>query len=101
MAKARKTLSIRVDADDYSFLNQLAAQEREDISKAVRDLGGRGRVMLAVERYRAGKAALGKAAEIAGLSINETLDVLVQYGVPANLDSDDYLQSLANPRETW
>lgn len=96
-----KTLSIRVDAEDYSFLNRLAAAEKEDISKMVRDLVHRGRVMLAVERYREGKASLGKAAQIAGLSVSETMDLLAQYGVPANLDSSDYLQSLAHSKKAW
>jgi predicted HTH domain antitoxin len=101
VAKAQKTISIRMDADDHSFLNLLAAEEKENISQAVRELVGRGRVMLAVERYRAGKVSLGKAAEIAGLSISETLDILIQYGVPANLDPNDYLQSLGHLKKAW
>lgn len=101
MAKAQKTLSIRVDLDDYSFLNCLAEEERQDLSNAVRDLVGKGRVLLAVERYRAGRASMGKAAEIAGLPIGEMMDVLVRYGVQANLDPDDYLQGLGKLRETW
>ncbi len=94
MAKARKTLSIRVGADDYAFLSRLAAAEKQELSKAVRDLLGKGRVLLAVERYRAGTASLGKAAELAGVSISEMMEVLAQYGVPANLEQDDYLESL-------
>ncbi len=101
MAKRQKTLSIRVDVDDYSFLRRLAAAEKEDISRTVRDLVGRGRVMLAVEQYRTGKASLGKAAEIADLSISEMMDVLMQFGVPADLELDDYLQSLKNLKEAW
>jgi predicted DNA-binding protein len=50
MAKAQKTVSIRLEADDYNFLNSLAEAEREDLSTAVRDLIGRGRVLLALER---------------------------------------------------
>lgn len=94
MAKTQKTVSIRVDAEDYAFLARLAAAEKQDLSKAMRDLLGKGRMLLAVERYRAGAASLGKAAELAGVSISEMIDLLAQYGVPANLEHEDYLQSL-------
>ncbi len=94
MAKTQKTLSIRVDPEEFAFLNHLTLAEKTSLSEAVRGLLERGRVMLAVERYRAGKASLGRAAELAGLSISETMDVLAQFGVPANLEYDDYLRSL-------
>ncbi|MBI3754549.1 MAG: ribbon-helix-helix protein, CopG family [Deltaproteobacteria bacterium] len=35
---ATKTLSIRMDDDDYKFLSVLAKEEKEDVSKAVREL---------------------------------------------------------------
>ncbi|MGH7860399.1 MAG: UPF0175 family protein [Candidatus Binatia bacterium] len=101
MAKAQKTLSVRIDADDYSFLNRLAAAEREDISKAVRDLVSRGRVMLAMERYRQGKASIGKAAEIAGLSLSEIMDLFAEFGIDANLERGDYLRSLDRLKSAW
>jgi predicted HTH domain antitoxin len=54
-----------------------------------------------MEQYRAGKASLGKAAEVAGLPISETIDLFVEYGIPVNLDVDDYLQSLEHARRAW
>jgi predicted HTH domain antitoxin len=101
MTKTQKTLSLRVDADDYAFLSRLAAEKHENVSQAVRDLLEKGRLMLAIEEYQAGKASLGKAAEIAGLSISETIDLLTQHGVPANLEYDDYIQSLKHAQEVW
>jgi len=59
-----KTMSIRMDRDNYEFLAEISKEERSDVSKAVRDLVTRGRVMLAVERYKQGEASLGKAAEL-------------------------------------
>ncbi len=67
-----KTMSIRMDRDNYEFLAEISKEERSDLSKAVRDLVTRGRVLLAVERYRKGEASLGKAAELAGLPIGQT-----------------------------
>lgn len=101
MPKGQKVLSVRVDADDYSFLSRLAAEQREDVSKALRDLMGRGRVLLAVQRYRAGRASLGKAARLAGLSIAEMMDVLADYGVPAKLSVEDYRSSLESLAKVW
>jgi predicted HTH domain antitoxin len=101
MPKSQKTLSIRVDSEDFMFLDRLAKEEREDVSKAVRDLMGRGRVMLAVDRYKTGKASLGRAAEIAGVSVSEMMDLLAEYGVEANLEADDYRSGLENIRKHW
>ena len=78
MAKAQKTVSIRLEADDYQFLSSLAEAEKEDLSTAVRDLIGRGRVFLGLERYRQGKASLSKAAELAGVAVSEMMDLLAQ-----------------------
>lgn len=101
MPKGQKVLSVRVDADDYSFLSRLAAEEREDVSKALRDLMRRGRVLMAVQRYKAGQASLGKAARLAGLSIAEMMDVLADYGVPAELSVEDYRSSLESLAKVW
>jgi len=48
-----KTMSIRMDAENFKFLNEFSKSERSDLSKAVRDLVSRGRVFLAVENIRA------------------------------------------------
>ena len=61
-----KTMSIRMDRDNYEFLSAMTMEEKSDLSKAVRDLVTRGRILLAVEKYRKGEASLGKAAEVAG-----------------------------------
>jgi len=101
MAKAQKTVSIRLEADDYNFLRALAEADKEDLSTAIRDLVTRGRVLLALERYREGKASLGKAAEMAGLSVSEMLDVLAEHGIASDLGIDDYRKSLETLREVW
>ena len=101
MAKAQKTVSIRLEADDYQFLSSLAEAEKEDLSTAVRNLIGRGRVFLGLERYRLGKASLSKAAELAGVSVSEMMDLLAAHGIPADLSVEDYRESLLTLREIW
>ena len=96
-----KTVSIRMDEENYAFLHKLAKEEREDLSKAVREVVYKGRVMLAIEKYKKGQASLGKAAELAGLSVGQMITVLAEYGVPSNLETEDDLQGLENLRKVW
>lgn len=96
-----KTMSIRMDKDVYDFVTELSKEEKGDLSKAVRELVYRGRLMLAVERYKKGEASLGKAAELAGVPVGQMINVLADYGVKANLDKDDYRKGLENLRRVW
>ncbi len=96
-----KTVSIRMDEENYAFLHKLAKEERGDLSKAVREVVYKGRVMLAIEKYKKGQASLGKAAELAGLSVGQMITLLAEYGVPSNLETEDYLQGLEHLRKVW
>jgi predicted HTH domain antitoxin len=91
-----RTMSIRIDKEDYDFVKDLARLEKEDLSSAVRSLIDKGRVHLAIEEYKAGKASLGRAAWLAGLSVSEMIDVLEAYGIKSNLDIEDYRAGLKN-----
>lgn len=83
-----KTMSIRMDRDNYEFLHEITKEERSDLSKAVRDLVTRGRVLLAVERYKTGEASLGRAAELAGLPLGQMITILTEYGVESRLEKE-------------
>lgn len=96
-----KTMSIRMDRDNYEFLNAISREERSDLSKAVRDLVTRGRVLLAVEKYRKGEASLGKAAQIAGLPVGQMMTLLGEFAVRAKIDQEDYRKSLENLAKVW
>jgi predicted HTH domain antitoxin len=96
-----KTMSIRMDRDNYEFLSAISREERSDLSKAVRDLVTRGRVLLAVEKYRKGEASLGKAAEVAGLPVGQMMTLLGEFAVRAKIDPQDYRQSLENLAKVW
>jgi predicted HTH domain antitoxin len=96
-----KTMSIRMDRDNYEFLAELSKEERSDLSKAVRDLVTRGRILLAVERYKKGEASLGKAAELAGLPVGQMMTILTEFGVESRIEDADYLQSLHHLAKVW
>lgn len=96
-----KTMSIRMDRENFEFLRELTKEQRSDLSKAVRDLVTRGRVLLAVERYKQGEASLGKAAELAGVPVGRMMTLLTEFGVESRVEDHDYLQGLAALRKVW
>jgi len=57
--------------------------------------------MLAIERYKAGEASLGKATELAGLSVGDMRPTLERYGIKSNLESRTYLEALENLKKAW
>jgi predicted HTH domain antitoxin len=96
-----KTMSIRMDRENFDFLSKFTKEQRSDFSKAVRDLVSRGRVLLAVERYKNGEASLGRAADLAGVSVGQMMTILTEFGVESRIEREDYLQGLAALRKVW
>ncbi len=96
-----KTMSIRMDRENYEFLSEITKEERSDLSKAVRDMVTRGRILLAVEKYKKGEASLGKAAELAGLPLGQMMTILAEFGVESRIEKEDYLQGLKNLQKAW
>jgi predicted HTH domain antitoxin len=95
-----KTMSMRMDRDNYEFLSQLTREERTDQSKTKRELLTRGRVLLAIEKYRSGHAFLGRVAELAGLPLGQVMTVLTDFGVESRIEKEDYFQGLQSLRKT-
>jgi predicted HTH domain antitoxin len=58
-------------------------------------------VRAALECYGEGKASLSKAAEVAGISVSEMMDVLAEHGIASELRMEDYRESLQTLREIW
>jgi len=95
-----KTMSIGMDRDNFEFISAMTVEEQSDLSKAVRGLVTRGRI-LAVENYRKGEASLGKAAKVAGLPVGQMMTLLGEFGVRSRIDGEDYRQSLAGLAKVW
>ena len=96
-----KTMSIRMDRENYEFLHEMAKEEGSDLSKAVRDTVTRGRILLAVEKYKKGEASLGRAAGLAGVPLGQMMTILTEFGVESRLEKEDYLQGLKNLQKAW
>jgi predicted HTH domain antitoxin len=96
-----KTMSIRMDRENFVFLKELTKEQRSDLSKAVRDMVTRGRVLFAMERYKKGEASLGRAAELAGIPVGQMMTLLTEFGVQSRIEDEDYRQGLAAIRKSW
>jgi len=96
-----KTMSVRMDRENYEFLHEFTKEQGSDLSKAVRDMVTRGRILLAVERYKKGEASLGRAAELAGIPLGQMMTILTEFGVESRIEKEDYLQGLRNLRTMW
>jgi predicted HTH domain antitoxin len=96
-----KTMSVRMDRENYEFLHEMAKEEGSDLSKAVRDTVTRGRILLAIEKYKKGEASLGRAAELAGVPLGQMMKILTEFGVESKVEKEDYLQGLKNAQRAW
>ena len=61
----------------------------------------KGRVLLAVEKYKKGEASLGRAAEVAGMPVGQMMTVLKEFGVRSRVEQEDYRQSLDHLAKVW
>jgi double-stranded uracil-DNA glycosylase len=86
-------INIRLDADVVSALERVAREESSDRATVIRRLleGSlrQWEVDRAVESYRRGEASLGRAAEEAGLTQWELLDLIKQSRVAYPLNADE------------
>ena len=100
---SKKHVTARISEDLYEAIEQFRDEERLDRSTAVAQLLGRGvedwRIDTAIRRYRDGDVSLGRAAEIAGMSLWRFLDILEDRRVEVNYTESDLETDLAALRE--
>jgi predicted HTH domain antitoxin len=101
MSHAGRTLSIRLELKELSFLHALAQEQRQNLSETIRKLLHQGRGLVAVNRYREGSASVERAAELAGMPLGAFLDLLSQLGVESSDSLVDYLEGLEHVRKAW
>ena len=65
----------------------------------LRELIVNGRLMLAIKLYKEKKISIGKASELAGISISEMIDTLSKFGLSSNISSEDFKESLRTARK--
>ncbi|MFP3952311.1 MAG: UPF0175 family protein [Candidatus Bathyarchaeia archaeon] len=88
-----RDLTVRVDKETYVEIEQEAEQENVDKSTAARGLLKMGlrmaRKRRALKMYRAGSCSMWKAAEVAGVSLREMMDLLEEKRIPLRITPED------------
>lgn len=100
---SQKHVTARVNEDLYEKIERIREEEKTDRSTAIKRLLERGvgdwQVETAVRRYREGNVSLGRAAELADVSIWRFLDILDERGVEMNYDESDLEADIAAVRD--
>ncbi|WP_276279825.1 UPF0175 family protein [Halorussus caseinilyticus] len=100
---SQKHVTTRVSEDLYEKIERIQQEEQTDRSTAVKRLLERGvgdwQIETAVRRYREGTISLGRAAELADVSVWRFLDTLDERGVEMNYDESDLEADIAAVRE--
>lgn len=101
MNKMTKVVTVRLPGADVKLVEQLAKWEEKDKSTAIRELVAYGKIYLAIKLYKEGKISIGRASEIANLSLSETMDLFAELGIKSNITYEDYLEGLKYARELF
>ena len=84
-------MTVRLSEDALETIQQISIKMKKDKSTTVRELVEFGKIYFAILQYRENKISLGKAAEIAGMSVSEMIDLLSMLGIENNIELEDYL----------
>ncbi len=98
-------ISARFAKDEIAVIEERARDEKTDKTTALRrifDLGAKQyKLEKAVKQYSESKVSMGRAAELAGISIWEMMDELKQRNVSNPLTKEDYLESRRILTKVW
>jgi predicted HTH domain antitoxin len=93
-----KTISARFPKDKAKIIEEIAREEKVDkstiLNRALDHYIREWRIRKAVESYREGLATLPRAAEIAGVTVWEMIDVLSQRNVQQQYTAEDLEEDL-------
>ena len=95
----KQITSFRLEKKDFEFLNKFSKEENRSKGDTLRELIVNGRLMLAIKLYKEKKISIGKASELAGISISEMIDTLSKFGLSSNISSEDFKESLRTARK--
>ena len=96
-----KVMSIRLSEDDLKLVEELAQDEDVEKSATIRELLRFGRIYLAIIKYKEGKISIGRAAEIADMSLSDLMELLSNLGIESKIEKEDYLQGLKHLKEAF
>ena len=102
--KTSEVISARLPKGRVELIEEIAREEKVDkstvLNRALEHYALEWRLNKAIESYREGSATLSRAAEIAGISVWEMIDILAQKKIPSQYDLEDLEEDLkASVRE--
>jgi len=93
-------ISFRADKELKKQMEVLAKLENKNKSDEYREIFLMGleekKKDIALKKYQTGKISLGKAAELAGLTSWEFLQLLKERNIPMNITKDEILKGVGN-----
>ena len=93
-------ISFRADKELKKQMEVLAKLENKNKSDEYREIFLMGleekKKDIALKEYQTGKISLGKAAELAGLTSWEFLQLLKERNIPMNITKDEILKGVGN-----
>src|SRR3989337_4323490 len=92
-------ISLRLSRKEIDRIKEIATKEKKTMGEAARSLLSYGWLFFNLKRYKEGRISLESLAKELDFSVTETLDLLVEYGVPSPISYDDYLEGLETLRQ--
>ena len=92
MKRMSEVMTVRLPKKDLEVVEQISIKNKKDKSTTVRELVELGKIYFAIVQYKENRISIGKAAEIAGLTISEMMDLLSKLGIKSNIELEDYLE---------
>ena len=86
--------TVRFPEEFFRVVEYRARLEKIDESAAIRQLLALGAEGYAVELFRLGKVTLNEAAELAGVTLRQMVDLLQRHGVKGNVRLDQQRKAL-------
>ena len=99
MKRMNNVMTVRLPKEDLEVVRQISVKSKKDKSTTIRELVELGKIYFAIVQYSEGKISIGKAAEIAGLTISEMMDLLSKLGIKNNIELEDYLEGQKYAKE--
>lgn len=96
--KSSEVISARVSKERVKVVEEIAREEKVDkstiLDRALEHYAKEWRLRKALESYREGLVTLSRAAEIAGVSVWEMVDVLAEKKILSQYDVEEFEEDL-------
>ena len=98
-------VSARFEKKDTALIEEVAKEEKTDKTTALKKIFALGakqyKLEKAIEQYQEGKISIGKAAEMAGMSLWEIMDKLKERNISNPLSEKEFKEGLKNLEKVW